>query len=317
MSKITIAILCFNEEENIKAMYEAVTEQMKKRPSYDYEIIFADNDSQDRSGVILREIAKKDRRAKVVFNRYNVGPERSAVNLLTHCSGDAVIFIPCDFQEPPEMIPELIDEWAAGNEVVLGQKISSKENAVKYLLRGIYYGIIQFFSEYRQLRQVTGFGIIDWNVWKSFIPLMQQDYSLNVRHLLPKYGYRVKLIPYEQQKRRAGKSSYNMSRYFDFALRSLINTSVKPLRLMTILGLFTAVMSVLVGVIYLIYKLTHWYTFDAGMAPLVVGMFFVGAVQLFCIGILGEYMSVLLRRTSVQSVVVEKETLNFDKEGEQ
>lgn len=312
MKKISIGICCYNEEENIDLMYKAVTEQMKQLPQYDYELIFADNASEDSSPDILKKIASEDKHVKVILNQTNFGPTRSAINLITKMTGDAFVGLPCDFQEPPEMIPDFINEWEKGYDIIWGQKIRSRENPLKRVCRNVFYFIIDLFSEKKQIRHITGFGLQDKKVIDIIRKTVIQDPEINIRYAVSEYGFKVKLLPYTQQKRLRGKSSYNFTRYYNFAITSLCNTSIKPLRMMTVLGMFIALMSVVVALFYLVYKLTHWNTFNAGMAPLIIGMFFFGAVQVFSIGLLGEYVGVLIRKVTDKPVVVEKETINFE-----
>ena len=313
--KISIGIPCYNEEDNIQMMYDAVTMQMQALNSYDYEIIFGDNCSTDNSREVLRNIANSDCHVKVIFNQMNFGPYKSGVNIMMHSSGDAYINLVCDFQDPPEMIPTFIAEWEKGNQIVWGQKVKSKENPIKYFLRNVYYGIISALSDYKQIPHVTGFGITDKKVLDILLYSLEQDPDINIRHLVCEYGYPVKLIPYEQQKRARGKSSYNVSRYFDFAIDSLCNTTVKPLKLMVILGFMTAFFSFIVALAYFIYKLMHWNSFDAGIAPIIIGLFFVAAIQLLCIGILGQYLVTIIRKIKKRHIVIEEETINFDDKG--
>lgn len=313
MKKITIGIPCYNEEENIELMYEAVTEQMLLLPEYDYEILFADNDSKDNSQNILRELAQKDSHVKVVLNQTNFGPDRSVVNCFRNASGDAYIGIPCDFQEPPEMIPTFVKEWENGHDIVWGQKSTSGESAIKLACRKLYYSIIDFMSDYPQIKMTTGFGIMDRKVLDTLLITQKQDPEFSTRNLVCEYGFDIELIPYEQRERARGTSSYNMAKYYDFAITSLCNTSIKPLRLMTIMGISVSVVCFIVAIFYLVYKLLNWNSFNLGMAPVLIGLFFVAGVQLFCIGILGEYIAVLIRRVTNRPLVIEKEKLNFDK----
>lgn len=311
MKKISICVCCYNEEENIELMYEALTNEMKNIPQYDYEIIFEDNDSKDQSQAILRKICEKDTRVKAIFNQTNFGPDRSTVNCMMSISGDAYIGIPCDFQEPPELIHEFIEKWEEGYDIVWGQKTKSKENPIKYMLRNVYYGIINFFSEHKQLKNVIGFGICDRKVIDVILSELKQDPEINIRHAVTQYGFNIELLPYTQKKRERGKSSYSLMRYYSFAITSLCNTSIKPLRYMTLLGMLIGFLSLLVAIVYFIYKMVHWYDFEVGMAPLVIGLFFVSSVQLFCMGILGEYLGILLRKSTDKPIVVEKERINF------
>ena len=314
MKTISIGVPCYNEEENIELMYEAITKQMSSLPQYNYEIIFADNDSKDSSQEIMKAIAAKDKRVKVLLNQTNFGPERSGINCYKNASGDAYIGIPCDFQEPPEMIPQFIKEWENGSDIVWGKKTGSKESKIKYACRKLFYGIINWLSDYPQLQQTTGFGIMDRKVIDILLFTQKQDPEYNARNLVCEYGFNIKLIPYTQRSRERGKSSYSMFSYFHFAITSLVNTSIKPLHLMTIFGMLVAFICFIVAIFYFVYKITHWNSFNTGMAPMVIGLFFVSGVQLFCMGMLGEYIAVLIRRVTKRPLVIEKEKINFDDE---
>ena len=312
MKKISVGVCCYNEEDNIELMYEALTKELQNLKEYDYEIVFADNDSIDKSQDILRRIAAKDKHVKAIFNQTNFGPDRSGINLYENISGDVYIGIPCDFQEPPEMIPDFIKEWENGYDVVYGQKTKSKESHIKYFFFYIYYSIISKMSDHPQMDQVTGFGLMDKKVLDIVSGIQDQDPEYNIRNLVSEFGFKTKLLPYTQKKRERGKSSYSPYKYFDFAITSLVNTSVKPLHFMTIIGFLMSIICFIVAFVYLIYKLFNWNTFNAGIAPLVIGVFFVLGVQLFCIGMIGEYVAVLIRRVTKKPVVIEKEKLNFD-----
>ncbi len=311
MKKISICVPCYNEERNIELMYQSVLEQMKKIPQYDYEIIFADNCSTDSSEIILRRIADNDNKVKVILNSSNFGPTRSGINLLKSISGDCYLGIPCDFQEPPEMIPDFVAEWEKGYDVVWGQKTRSRENPIKYACRNIFYSIIKAMSDYPEYEQVTGFGIMDKSVVDILLKTELQDPYYSARNLVSEYGFNIKLIPYEQRARERGKSSFDVFSYFRFAITSLCNTSTKPLALMTVVGLLSSAASMFVAIFYFVYKIIHWDEFDLGMAPIVIGMFFVASIQLLCIGILGEYVTILLRRITKKELVIEKERINF------
>jgi len=310
MKKISICICCYNEEGNVYEMYAAVTAQMLRfNGIYDYEIIFSDNDSKDNTRSILRKIAKEDKHVKVIFNTRNFGPNRSGWNCTFRATGDAVIGIVCDFQTPPELIPEWIHCWEEGNLVVCGQKKKSKENIIKNFMRQIFYGIIKLLSDVPQYDNLVGLTLLDKEVMEVIRETYEPDVEL--RFLLAELGYKIKIIQYEQQERKSGKSSYNISRYFDFAISALVNTSWVPLRLATVTGFLASAICFLLGIVYLIYKLTHWETFSMGIAPLLIGMFFIGSIQLLFIGMLGEYIGSVLRKISKNPLVVEEETINF------
>lgn len=316
MKKISIGVPCYNEEKNIEKMYLAITEQMKMMSRYDYEIIFADNASRDKSVEILRKIALVDKKVKVIINQTNFGAARSSINCLKNASGQAYIGIPCDFQEPPEMIPQFVQKWEEGYDIVWGQKERSKESKIKYFCRSIFYKIIAFMSEKPQLEQTTGFGIMDRKVIDTILVTQMQDPEFSARHLVCEYGFNIFLIPYEQQKREKGKSSYNVGSYFSFAITSLCNTSIKPLHMMTIMGVVISIICFAIAVYYFVYKLFYWDSFNLGVAPLMIGLFFVSGLQMFCIGILGEYIGIIIRRITKKPLIIEHEKINFDKNDE-
>ncbi len=316
MKKISIGICCYNEEENIELIYEMVSKEMALFPQYDYEILFVDNNSTDKSQEILQRICEKDFHVKAIFNQTNFGPERSSINGFSAVSGDAVIALPCDLQEPPEMISQFISEWEKGYDIVWGQKQSSSEGRVKKLCRKVYYSIIDLFSDYKQYKDVIGFGLVDRSVLNVVLAPMIQDPYLNIRHAVAEYGFNIKLVPYEQRERIRGKSSYSLYKYFDFAISSLCNTSTKPLRLMTIMGIISSLLSALIAILLLVYKATHWETFALFTVFLYACMFLFFSILLLGIGILGEYIIIVIRRITDKPVVVEKERLNF-KENEQ
>ncbi|MBD5486915.1 MAG: glycosyltransferase family 2 protein [Lachnospiraceae bacterium] len=311
--KISINVPCYNEENNVKPMAEALTHIMQSM-DYDYEIIFRDNCSTDATKERLRELAAEDKHIKVIMLNRNYGTGgRGRRMRLGCCTGDVILHIACDFQEPPELIPEFVGYWEQGYKVVAGQKMGSEEGRIKYFLRHVYYKIMNAFSEVPQYDHMSGIMLYDREVLEEIIKM---DEDIALRNALADMGYEVKLIQYVQEKRRSGKSSYNVWRYLNFALNSLVNTSTAPLRLMTVAGFCMSVISFLLGVFYFIMKLTLWYRFSAGMAPVLIGMLFLGSVQLLFMGVLGEYIGVILRKVSRQSDVIVSEMLNIDSAAE-
>ncbi|MEG1517378.1 MAG: glycosyltransferase family 2 protein [Raoultibacter sp.] len=312
--KISICIGTFNEEGNVENAYERVTAVMQALPAYDYEILFSDNDSQDNTRPLIRELAAKDKRVKAIFNSRNFGSGRSGRNMINNSTGDGVVVMPCDLQDPPEMIPDFVKYWEEGYPVVMGQKAESKNNAFDRFLRKTYYAIIDYFSEVPQVKQVTGFGLFDRCVIDELA--RTNDTETSMRHLIADLGYRTKLLPYTQAKRTAGKSSYNLYRFVDFGIMSLCSTSRKPLFMMTMLGCIASCISFLIGIVYLVYKLVFWDSFVAGSTPVLIGVFFLGSVQLFCLGLIGEYIGIISERlkSSVRPLVTEDERINFDSE---
>ena len=309
MKKVSIAVPCYNEAGNVRPMAETLTAIMKELP-YNYEIVFTDNCSTDGTKDILRELAKADKHIKVLINNRNYGPGgRSGRNTLQYLSGDVIIGIPADFQEPPELIPDFIHYWEQGYKVVCGQKTGSKEGRLKYACRSLYYGIIQALSDTPQYEHMSGITLYDREV---MLELAKSDYDFYFRFAMADMGYDVKLIQYQQRARRSGKTSYNIWRSLSFAIDSMIATSVAPLRMMTILGLTMSACSFIIGFVYLVLKLINWHSFQAGTAPVLIGLFFLGALQLFFMGILGEYIGVILRKVTRKPDVIVGEMINFD-----
>ena len=311
MKHISVMTPCYNEEGNIRNIYNAVKEQFDKMPQYTYEHIFIDNYSTDNSRKILRELAAEDSNVKVILNARNFGPNRSGSYGMLQGTGDALICIVCDLQDPPEMIPTFLQKWEEGYKVVLGQKTKSKENPLMFQIRKLYYKIMEKLSETEHLTNVTGYGLFDKEVL-DMIKWMD-DPDPYIRGLVTQLGYKWCLVEYTQQERTSGKSSYNFNRYFDFAITGLTHVSKKPLRIVTLVGLIMSAISFAIAIIYLVFKLVHWYEFDMGTAPILIGVFLLGSVQLACLGVIGEYIGAILTKVTKRPMVVEEERINFDK----
>lgn len=311
MNKKHISVMtpCFNEVDNIENIYKAVRHEFEKMPQYTYEHIFIDNFSTDGSRDILRKIAAEDKNVKVILNARNFGPNRSGSYGMLQATGDALICIVCDLQDPPEMIPKFLEKWEEGYKVVLGQKLKSKENPLMFQVRKLYYWLINWLSDTPQYEGVTGYGLFD----KEFLDTMRwmDDPDPYVRGLVPDLGYKTYLMQYTQNKREFGKSSYNFSRYFDFAITGVTHVSKKPLRIATAVGMFMSGISFLLALVYLILKLIYWNSFEMGTAPILIGMFFLASVQLAFIGVIGEYIGAILTRVTKRPMVVEEERINF------
>lgn len=310
MKHISIMTPCYNEEGNIMNIYQAVKEQFDKLPQYTYEHIFIDNYSTDKSRDILRELASKDKNVKVILNAMNFGPNRSGTYGMLQGTGDALICIVCDLQDPPEMIPTFLQKWEEGYKVVMGQKTSSKENPLMYGIRKLYYKIMASLSETEHLTNVTGYGLFDKEVLDTI--KWMDDPDPYIRGLVTQLGYKWCLVEYTQESRKVGKSSYNFSRYFDFAITGLTHVSRKPLRIATLLGFFMSGASLIIAIVFLILKIVNWNDFQNGTAPILIGVFFLGSVQLAFIGVLGEYIGAILTKVTKRPMVVEEERINFD-----
>lgn len=311
MKKISVIIPCYNEEENIEAMYKALKNIFEsKLASYDYEFIFIDNDSRDNSRKILRNLCLQDKNLKAIFNAKNFGQFNSPYYAMLKSSGDATILMAADFQDPVEMIPKYVSAWEDGYKIVIGIKSSSKENALMYRLRTLYYKMIKKLSDVEQIEHFTGFGLYD----KAFIKVMRDldDPVPFLRGIVAELGFRRKEIPYEQPKRRAGITSNNLYKLYDAAMLSITSYTKIGLRLATLIGAISGCLSFVVALIYLILKLLYWDRFPAGMTPILIGMLFLGSVQIFFIGMIGEYILTINQRLMKRPLVVEEERINFE-----
>ncbi|MEE1245629.1 MAG: glycosyltransferase [Acutalibacteraceae bacterium] len=311
MKKISIMIPCYNEEENVVPISEAVVRELTDSlPEYDYEILFIDNDSKDNTRPLLREICKRNPKIKAIFNVKNFGQFNSPYYGMLQTTGDCTICMCCDFQDPVDMIPKLVHEWENGYKIVCAIKTTSKENKIMRFLRTCYYKLIRKMSDVEQIEHFTGFGLYD----KSFIEVLRnlKDPSPFLRGIVAELGYRRKDIPYEQAKRRAGKTHNNFYTLYDAAMLSFTSYTKIGLRLATFCGIGVGIVSFLVGMVYLILKLIMWDNFPMGMAPVLIGMCFLGSVQLFFIGLLGEYVLNINTRVMNRPLVIEEERLNFD-----
>ena len=311
MKKISIMIPCYNEEENVVPISEAVVRELTDSlPEYDYEILFIDNDSKDNTRPLLREICKNNPKIKAIFNVKNFGQFNSPYYGMLQTTGVCTICMCCDFQDPVEMIPKLVHEWENGYKIVCAIKTTSKENKIMRFLRTCYYKLIRKMSDVEQIEHFTGFGLYD----KSFIEVLRnlKDPSPFLRGIVAELGYRRKDIPYEQAKRRAGKTHNNFYTLYDAAMLSFTSYTKIGLRLATFCGIGVGFVSFLVGMVYLILKLIMWDNFPMGMAPVLIGMCFLGSVQLFFIGLLGEYVLNINTRVMNRPLVIEEERLNFN-----
>ena len=313
MKKISVLIPCYNEAENVGPISRAVTEILEKElPRYDYELVFIDNDSTDGTRDIIRGLCADNPRIKAILNARNFGQFNSPYYGMLQVTGDCVIEMVADFQGPVEMIPKYIHEWEKGYKIVIGIKTSSKENRLMYWLRSCYYKTIKKLSDVEQIEHFTGSGLYD----REFIEVLRSldDPTPFLRGIVAELGYRRKEIPYEQPRRRAGKTHNNFYRLYDAAMLSVTSYTKAGLRLATIFGSICAVVSMIIALVYLVMKLIWWDRFPAGMAPMLIGMLFLGSVQLFFIGFLGEYIMSINQRVMKRPLVIEEERINFNEE---
>lgn len=309
--KISVLVPCYNEEENVVPISKAIEDELKKSCSkYDYEICFIDNCSTDNTRPLLREICKKNKKVKAILNARNFGQFNSPYYGLTQMTGDCVIFMCCDFQDPVEMLPKIIGEWEKGAKIVSCIKTTSLENPVVRFLRTCYYKTIRKMSDVDQIEHFTGFGLYD----KDFIAVLRnlKDPTPFLRGIVAELGFKRVEIPYQQAKRKAGKTHNNWYTLYDAAMLSFTSYTKVGLRVATIGGAFVSLFSMFVAIGYFVYKLLHWDSFPAGIAPLVIGVFFLGALQLFFIGFLGEYIMSMNARIMNRPLVIEEERINWE-----
>jgi glycosyltransferase involved in cell wall biosynthesis len=308
---ISIVSACFNEEENVAELCDRVRKVFEGLPQYDYEQILIDNASKDRTVEILKEIAARDKRVKIIVNARNFGHIRSGYHALLEARGDAAIGIVADLQDPPEMIPQFLRKWEEGYKVVVGVKTGSDEAKPMYAVRKLYYGIITRFSEVDLIRNFTGFGLYD----QKIIEILREinDPYPYFRGLICDIGFERAEIEYHQPVRKRGVTKNNFYTLYDLAMLGLTNHSKVPLRLAAMFGFLMSIVSLLTGFGYFVYKLIFWSNFSVGIAPLVIGVFFFSSVQLFFLGIVGEYVGAIHTQVLNRPLVVEKERINFDR----
>ena len=311
---ISIVVPCFNEEENIQHIYSTITGLFEGLENYHYEILFIDNCSTDSTQSLLRELTRKDPQIKVILNNRNFGIVRSPTHGMWEATGDAVVPIAADFQEPPHLIPEMIKKWEGGSKVVLAIRAGTSESRIKAFVRKQYYRIANSISEVPLVEQFNGYGLYDREVIDTIKDI--GDPYPYFRGLVTEVGFDYSTVQYEQPDRRRGVTSNNFYSLYDMAMNGLTSHSKVPLRLISLLGLGSAVFSMLIAVIYFVYKLYHWDSFDVGIAPVVIGLFFFNSIILMILGLLGEYIGFIHTRILNRPLVVEKERINFPDESE-
>lgn len=315
MKKISILIPCFNEVENVELMSKTVINVLNEAlPNYDYELLFIDNCSTDGTRDVLEKICAQNKKIKAIFNVTNFGQFNSPFYGMCQTTGDCTISMCCDFQDPVELIPRFVEEWEKGHKIVSGIKSSSKENPIIYLLRTLYYKMIKNMSDTEMIEHFTGFGLYD----KTFIDILREldDPIPFLRGIVAEYGhgFNRKEIEYEQAKRRAGKTHNNFYTLYDAAMLSITSYTKVGLRIATIIGFISSGISLVVALVYLVLKLANWHSFNAGNAPLLIGVYVIGSLQLFFIGLLGEYILNINTRVIHRPLVVEEKRLNFEEE---
>lgn len=306
---ISILVPCYNEEENVVPISEAIIKQMEALPQYDYELLFIDNCSTDQTRPLLRKICAENPKIKAIFNVKNFGQFNSPFYGICQTTGDCTIVICCDFQDPVELIPVFLKHWEEGYQIVCGVKTSSKESKLMYNLRTLYYKIIKKFSTIDQIEHFTGFGLYD----KSFVNVLRSldDPTPFIRGIVAELGGKRKEVSYEQPLRRAGKTHNNWYSLYDAAMLSITSYTKVGMRIAEFVGVVFAALSLLIGFIYLIMKLIFWNRFVAGQAPLIIITSLMCSTILAFLGFLGEYIAAINTRVMHRPLVIEEERINF------
>jgi len=307
---ISITSPCFNEEENVGELYKRVTKVMEALPEYDFEYVFIDNASTDNTVEILRELASKDSRVKVIINTRNFGHIRSPYWGIINTMGAATIYLASDLQDPPELIPQFIQQWKDGYKIILAVKPVTSANPMMHFLRRTYYSLLDKISEVSITKDATGFGLYD-KVVLDHIRAINDPYPF-LRGLICELGYKIKTITFNQPRRLRGVSKNNFYSLFDIALLGIVSHSMVPIRIASMLGFLIAFLSILSACILLIAKLIFWESFPVGYAPLGIGILVIFGVLLFFIGMVGEYVGVIHNHIQRHPIVVEKERINFE-----
>lgn len=311
MKKISVTIPCWSEEKSVRQMYERLTKVFQEQlPQYDYEIIYVDDFSPDSTRSEVRKLCAEDKRVKAVFNARNFGFNRNVFASMQYGDGDAIFLIFGDLQDPPEMLPQFVAQWEQGHKVVVGQKSKSEEPKLMYALRTVYYKVIGKLADSKQIQHFNGFGLYD----KDFIDVMRQidDPNPYLKGLVSEFGMGIAIVPYEQAESLRGKSGFNFMKYYDVAMLGITSYTKILMRVATFLGAILGIFSVCLAIFVFISKLLNWHAYPYGTAAIMIGVFFIGAVQLFFMGILGEYVLSINTRSMRRPLVVVGEKINFE-----
>lgn len=310
MKKISVMVTTYNEKDNVVPLGEALIQLFQDKLShYEYEILFMDNCSTDGTRQRIDELCCKYSQIRAIFNARNFGSLRSGCYGLLQVSGDCAIKLCADFQDPLEMIPQFVQEWENGYKIVCGIKTSSQENKIMRFFRTCYYKTIKKMSDVEQIEHFTGFGLYD----RSFLEVLRglDDPIPFLRGIVAEFGYQRKDIPYEQQKRRSGKSHYSLYNLYDTAMLSFTSYTKVGLRIATLLGFVMSAACILIAIVYLVLKLMYWDRFVMGMAPILIGVFLIGSIQIFFTGLIGEYIMSINTRVMHRPLVIEEKRINF------
>lgn len=310
MKTISVVVPTYNEEANIEAIYQRVKDLfITSLTAYKMELLFIDNNSQDRTRDIINKLAETDSRVQAIYNATNFGFSRSTFYGLSQAEGDCAVLLYADMQDPPEIIPLFVEKWESGYKIVTGIKSKSKENKIMYALRNTYYRFLEKVSESEHIKQFDGFGLYD----ASFIiELRHMEDSLPyLRGIIGEIGFQRAEVEYEQEIRKNGKSHFNFMKCYDVAMLGITSSTKAIMRMATFLGMALSACCLIIAIITFILKITHWNYFDVGTAAVIVGIFFVGGVQIFFLGFLGEYIANINIRVMKHPIVVEEKRINM------
>ncbi len=312
MKKISIVTACYNEEANIRDLYIQLKRVLASLDKYSYEIIAIDNKSTDKTADILREIATEDKNFKVILNSKNFGPVKSPFYAMQQSSGDCMIYLVSDLQDPPDVIPKLVEKWENGAKIAVAVKDKSKESPIMWFFRQLFYKFISYteMESSNIIENFAGFALYD----KKIVELMKScdDPNPEIKSFVSDIGFDVEIVKYTQSARQKGKSTYNLMRLYGYAMTIITKNSFFPIRFATLAGFILSILSFLIAIFYFVMKLLFWNEYNIGMASLIIGLFFFSAVQLFFIGIIGEYIAAIYTRVNKRPLVIEEERLNFD-----
>ena len=310
---ISVVVPCYNDSATVAAVRQRVEAVFHNHlPGYAHEVIFVDDASLDNSEQLIADLCADDPSVKAVFNARNFGFHRNVIQSLTYGSGDAVFMLFGDLQDPPELLPEMVKQWEAGHKVVLGQRRSSDESFIMRQMRGLYYRIIGWFSDSQQIPRITGFGLYD----RAFIDVIREidDVQPYFKGIIAEYGMSLAMVPYDQERSGRGRSNFSFAKNYDFAMQGITSSTKTLMRMATFVSAVIGFICIGITAYVLINKLIHWQNYPLGQASITVGIFFLGALQLFFIGILGEYILSINSRVARKPRVVVAKTLNFPPE---
>ena len=313
MSTITVVVPTYNEELNVKNVYERVKAVFETKLSgYDFQLLFADNASKDKTQEIIKELCRNDNRVQAIFNNTNFGFSKSSFYGLSQAEGDCAVLMYADMQDPPEVICEFVKKWEEGYKVVVGIKSKSKENPLMYMVRGMYYKLLDKLSDVEHIKQFDGFGLYD----ASFIETLRNldDPLPYLRGIVSEIGPERAYVEYEQDIRKEGKSSFNFMKYYDVAMLGITSSTKAVMRMATFLGMILSCICIIIAIVTLVLKIIYWDYYSVGTAAVIIGIFFVGGIQTFFLGFLGEYIVNINQRTMRHPIVVEKERINMKRE---